>query len=99
IQIGVPKRVIVVDISKEEERNPLCLANPEVVWTSDDRRIHEEGCLSVPEFFDEVERPDRCRIRFLDRDGEPREIEADGLLATCVQHEIDHLNGTLFIDY
>ncbi len=98
IQIGVPKRVIVVDVD-EDIRDPVCLVNPEVVWTSDEKRVYEEGCLSVPEYFDDVERPDRCRVRFLDRDGEPREIEAEDLLATCIQHEIDHLNGTLFIDY
>jgi peptide deformylase len=100
IQIGVPKRVVVVDLGKDETaREPLCLANPEVTWVSEERRAHEEGCLSIPEYYEEVERPTRVRVRYLDRDGHAREIEADGLLATCLQHEIDHLNGVLFIDH
>ena len=100
VQIGVPKRVVVVDVGKDETaRAPLCLANPEIVWTSAETRVHEEGCLSIPEFYAEVERPARVRVRYLDRAGETREIEADELLATCLQHEIDHLNGVLFIDH
>ena len=100
IQIGVAKRIVVVDVSKEENvRKPMFLINPEIVWTSEEKRIYEEGCLSVPEFFDEVERPDRCKVQFLDRDGKPQELECEGLLATCIQHEIDHLDGRLFIDH
>ena len=100
IQIGVPKRVVVIDTAKEgEENRPLFLANPEIVWSSDETRVYQEGCLSIPDFLDDVERPERVRLRFLDRNGEPQEIEADGLLATALQHEVDHLNGVLFIDY
>ena len=79
--------------------DPLCLANPEILWASDERSTYQEGCLSIPEFFEDVERPARVRARYLDRDGRAQEIEADGILATCLQHEIDHLNGILFIDY
>ena len=100
IQVGVAKRIVVIDVSKDDEaRKPLFLVNPEVVWTSEEARVYEEGCLSVPEYYDEVERPERCRVRHLDRDGKEQELEADGLLAVCVQHEIDHLNGRLFIDH
>src|SRR3712207_6579345 len=100
IQIGVPKRVITIDVSKsEEERRPLVLLNPEITWASEEQRLNEEGCLSIPEYYAEVERPDRVRFRYMNLDGETVEQEADGLLATCVQHEIDHLNGVLFIDY
>ena len=100
IQIGVPKRVITIDVSKsEEERRPLVLLNPEITWASEEQRVYEEGCLSIPEYYAEVERPDRVRFRYLNLDGETVEQEADGLLATCVQHEIDHLNGVLFTDY
>ena len=100
IQIGVPRRLVVMDVAKEEEPPaPMFLINPEVVWASEEKRSHEEGCLSIPEVYEEVERPDRVRVRFLDRDGNPQEIEADGLLATCLQHEIDHTNGILFIDH
>lgn len=99
-QIGVSRRIIVADVSKSEtERQPLSLVNPELVWTSDETSVYEEGCLSIPEFYEEVERPAQCRVRFLDRDGQTQEMDCDGLLATCIQHEIDHLNGVLFIDH
>jgi peptide deformylase len=100
IQIGVPKRVVTMDVSKTEgERHPMVLINPEILWTSEEKRSYEEGCLSIPEYYEEVERPDRVRFRYQNLQGEIVEQEADGLLATCVQHEIDHLNGVLFIDY
>jgi peptide deformylase len=100
IQIGVPKRVITMDVSKSEtERQPLVLVNPEILWLSDEKRVYEEGCLSIPEYYEEVERPDRVRFRYTNLAGETVEQEADGLMATCVQHEIDHLNGVLFIDH
>ncbi|KAA5605288.1 peptide deformylase [Roseospira marina] len=99
-QIGVLKRVIVVDVAREgNPPAPMRLANPEVVWESEDTNVHEEGCLSLPEMYDNVVRPARVRVRYLDRDNVTQEIEADGLLATCIQHEIDHLNGTLFVDH
>ncbi|HUC60764.1 MAG TPA: peptide deformylase [Alphaproteobacteria bacterium] len=99
-QVGVTKRVLVLDVAREGETPaPLCLANPEILWTSDERGSFEEGCLSLPDQYAPVERPVRCRVRFLDRDDELREIEAEGLLATCIQHEIDHLEGTLFVDH
>ena len=99
IQVGVPKRVIVMDLSEEEEEpKPLYFVNPEITWTSDEAGVYNEGCLSVPEYYADVERPLKCRVKFLDYDGKPREIEADGLLATCIQHEMDHLEGVLFID-
>jgi peptide deformylase len=100
IQIGVPKRIVTMDVSKSEtERNPLVLINPEVIWASDETRAYEEGCLSIPEYYEEVERPERVRFRYMTLDGETVEADADGLMATCVQHEIDHLNGVLFIDH
>jgi peptide deformylase len=100
IQIGVPKRIVVIDTAKDgEEKRPLFLANPEIVWSSEEKRVYQEGCLSIPDFMDDVERPERVRARFLDHNGETQEIDADGLLATVLQHEIDHLNGVLFIDY
>jgi peptide deformylase len=100
IQIGVAKRVITMDVSKDEkERQPLVLVNPQVVWASDEKRVYEEGCLSIPEYYEEVERPDRVRFRYTTLDGETVEQDAAGLMATCVQHEIDHLNGVLFIDH
>ena len=100
IQIGIPKRVVTIDTNKEEEaRNPTVFVNPEIVWASEEVRVYDEGCLSIPEFYGEVERPDRVRVRYLDLDGRTVETEADGLLATCIQHEIDHLNGVLFIDH
>ena len=100
VQIGVPKRIVTIDTSKSEtERKPLVLINPEVVWASEVKRVYEEGCLSIPEYYEEVERPDRVRFRYTNLDGNMVEQEADGLFATCVQHEIDHLNGVLFIDH
>jgi peptide deformylase len=100
IQIGVPQRVVTIDLAKQDEpKRPLVFINPEITWTSDERGIYEEGCLSIPEYYEEVERPASVRVRFMDLDGAPQEIEADGLLATCLQHEIDHLNGVLFIDH
>ncbi len=100
-QIGALVRVIVMDCAKgdEEEPAPIAMVNPEVVWESDDLNVHEEGCLSIPEEYNDVERPAQVRVAYLDADGAAREIACDGLLATCVQHEIDHLNGRLFIDY
>lgn len=98
-QVGVSLRVIVVDVSPEGERNPLRMANPDIIWASDDLRPYEEGCLSLPEQYDEVERPARITVRYLDHQNEVRELEADGLLATCIQHEIDHLDGRLFVDH
>jgi len=99
-QVGVLDRVIVVDVhEKGEPQNPIRLANPEIVWSSDEKAVCEEGCLSVPEQYADVTRPQRIRVRYLDEKNQPQEIEADGMLATCIQHEIDHLNGVLFVDY
>ena len=100
IQIGVAKRVVTIDTSKDEDaRRPQIFLDPEIVWSSEEKRVYDEGCLSIPDYNGEVERPDRVRVRFRGLDGNSQEIEADGLLATCIQHEIDHLNGTLFIDH
>ncbi|WP_186387393.1 peptide deformylase [Stappia sp. TSB10P1A] len=100
IQIGVPKRMLVLDVAREGETPaPLVVINPEIVWESEEHSVYQEGCLSIPEYYEDVERPQRIGLRFLDREGAAREIEADGLLATCLQHEIDHLNGVLFIDH
>jgi peptide deformylase len=100
IQIGVPVRMVTMDVSKtEDERLPMVLINPEIVWASEEKRVYEEGCLSIPEYYEEVERPDRVRFRYTNLQGEIIEQDAEGLMATCVQHEIDHLNGVLFIDY
>jgi peptide deformylase len=100
IQIGVPVRMVTMDVSKsDDERQPMVLINPEILWASEEKRVYEEGCLSIPEYYEEVERPDRVRFRYMNLQGETVEQDADGLLATCVQHEIDHLNGVLFIDY
>jgi peptide deformylase len=100
IQIGVPKRVIVMDLAKKDEpKAPQVFINPQVLSVSDERSAYEEGCLSIPEFYEEVERPSRVRVRFLDSAGAVQELEASDLLATCLQHEIDHLNGVLFIDH
>ncbi len=102
IQIAEQKRVIVLDVAKREdekaEPQPYCLANPEIIWTSEEISTYQEGCLSIPDIYEDVERPARVRARYLDRDGGIREMEAEGILATCLQHEIDHLNGVLFID-
>ncbi|MBW9051949.1 peptide deformylase [Rhizobium mesosinicum] len=100
IQIGVPRRMLVIDLSKEgEEKQPLVFINPEIVSSSDDRSVYEEGCLSIPDYYAEVERPAKVTVKYLDREGKEQSVEADGLLATCLQHEIDHLNGVLFIDH
>jgi peptide deformylase len=100
IQIGVPKRLVTMDVSKgEDERRPMVLVNPEVTWASEEKHIYEEGCLSIPDYYEEVERPARVKFRYTTLDGETVEQEAEGLMATCVQHEIDHLNGVLFIDH
>lgn len=100
IQIGEPRRIITIDPARKgEERRPMVFINPKVTWTSEERRVHEEGCLSIPEYYAEVERPDRVRVSFLDRDGRQHEEEFSGVLSTCLQHEIDHLDGGLFIDY
>jgi peptide deformylase len=100
VQIGVPKRIVTMDLSKKEgETNPRVFINPEIVWSSDDKSIYEEGCLSIPEVHEDVQRPARVKVKFLDLDGERHEEEAHGLYATCIQHEIDHLNGVLFIDH
>ncbi len=113
VQVGVPRRLITVDIAPREgdepeegeepppppEPDPMFLINPEILWRSDEVKTYEEGCLSIPEYFADVERPAAVRVAYLDRDGEAREIEADGVLAVVLQHEIDHLDGTLFIDH
>jgi len=99
IQIGVPKRVIVIDLSKDEKKTPLYFVNPEIILKSNNNATYEEGCLSVPGQFVEVDRPDRCHVHYLDYNGQQKQLKAEGLLATCIQHEIDHLEGILFIDY
>lgn len=100
IQVGVPLRAVTVDVSKREDKQePMALLNPEITWRSDELREMEEGCLSIPEYYEVVERPDRVRVKYRDLDFKEHEIEADGILATCLQHEIDHLNGVLFIDH
>ena len=100
VQIGILKRLIVIDISKgEEKKNPLFLINPKIKYKSEKTSIYEEGCLSLPGHFAEIERPAECQINFLDYNGKKKEISAKGLLSTCIQHELDHLNGILFIDY
>ena len=100
IQIGEPHRVITIDLAKKDEsKTPQVFINPEIVTKSDEKKVHEEGCLSIPEYYEEVERPSAVAVKYLDRDGKKREVEATGLLATCIQHEIDHLNGVLFIDH
>jgi peptide deformylase len=99
-QVGIAKRVLVVDVAREgEPPAPLRMANPEVTWTSEETISMEEGCLSLPDEYASVQRPARCRVRYLDHENEPREIAADGLLAACIQHEIDHLEGVLFVDH
>ncbi len=100
IQIGILKRVVVIDISKEEEKkSPLFLVNPEITYRSEKTSVYEEGCLSLPGQYAEIERPAECRLKYIDYDGKPKDLKAEGLLATCIQHEVDHLNGILFIDY
>ena len=100
IQVGEPVRVLVMDLAGEdEEPNPQFFVNPEIINPSDETSVYAEGCLSVPEFYEDVERPARCRVRFLGYDGQPQELDAEGLFATCLQHEMDHLEGVLFIDH
>jgi len=97
IQVAIPLRIVVVDVS-DDKSQPLCLINPEILSASGEETM-EEGCLSVPGFYEGVTRPERVRVRALDREGQPFELDADGLLAVCIQHEIDHLDGKLFVDY
>jgi peptide deformylase len=103
VQVGLPRRMVTIDVAKREDENadpnPLFLINPEVLWRSEERAVHEEGCLSIPEYYAEVERPASVRVRYLDRDGRLQEIEAASILAVCLQHEIDHLDGVLFVDH
>ena len=100
IQIGIPKRIIVLDISyKEGKKNPMYFVNPEIIEKSNKNSTYEEGCLSVPGQFAEIDRPDKCHIKYLDYFGQHKEMKAEGMLATCIQHEMDHLEGILFIDY
>ena len=100
IQVAEALRMLVVDLAKKDEpANPMFFINPEIVWSADDRSVYEEGCLSIPDYYEEVERPASVRARFIDRDGKRQEILAEGLLATVLQHEIDHLDGVLFIDH
>jgi len=100
IQIGEPVRMLVIDLAKEDETPaPHVFINPEILSSADTRSVYEEGCLSIPDYYAEVERPATVRVKYLDRDGKLQETEAEGLMATCLQHEIDHLNGVLFIDH
>ena len=100
VQVGILKRIIVIDISKgENEKNPLFLVNPKIKFRSEKTSTYEEGCLSLPGQFAEIERPAECSLDYIDYKGNQRELKAEGLLATCIQHELDHLNGVLFIDY
>ncbi len=100
IQIGVAQRMLVVDLAKDgETKKPLFIANPEIIWASDEINDYEEGCLSIPDFYEMVDRPKEIKLRFLNRQGEATELHATGLTATVLQHEIDHLNGVLFIDH
>ena len=99
-QVGVTKRVIVVDISpKDGPREPMRMANPEIVWQAEERVIYEEGCLSLPEQYADVERPAKVRVRYINEENAPCEVDVDGLLATCIQHEMDHLDGIIFVDH
>ena len=100
VQIGILKRLVVIDISRDEEKkNPIFLINPEIINQSKQTSVYEEGCLSLPGQFAEIERPAECTLKYIDYNGKEKELKADGLLATCIQHEVDHLNGILFIDY
>ena len=100
IQIAQPLRLITMDLSKKEgEKDPRVFINPEILSSSEEMSVYEEGCLSIPEYYEEVKRPAQVRVRFMDLDGKIHEEDADGLYATCIQHEIDHLNGVLFVDY
>lgn len=100
IQIGIPLQMVVIDLAKDDEpKAPTIFINPQVVASSDERSVYEEGCLSIPDYYAEVERPATVTVKYIDDQGKSQEVAADGLLATCLQHEIDHLNGVLFIDY
>ena len=100
IQVGEARRMLVIDVAREgEEKTPVVFINPEILKVSDDIATYEEGCLSIPDYYAEVERPAALTVRYVGRDGKQQTVEADGLLATCLQHEIDHLNGVLFIDH
>jgi peptide deformylase len=100
IQVGVPSRVVVMDLSKRDTTaEPKVFINPEITWSSDEKSPYEEGCLSIPEIHEDVERPARVKVKYLDLDGNPHQEDAEGLFATCIQHEVDHLNGVLFIDH
>ena len=100
IQVGEPIRAVVVDLAKKEETPaPASFINPEIIWSSEERSVYEEGCLSIPDYYEDVERPASVRVRFLNRDGKIEELLADGILSTVLQHEIDHLDGKLFIDH
>ena len=100
IQIGVPKRIIVIDISRDiNKKEPMCFVNPVIKNKNSEKAIYEEGCLSVPDQFAEIERPNKCEVQYLDYEGQKQLLKAEGLLATCIQHEMDHLEGILFIDY
>ena len=103
VQVSMPRRVIVMDITRDDEegveKNPICMVNPEILWRGGEMRLHEEGCLSIPDVFAEIERPNECRVRYIDRAGSDKEMVCEGMLSTVVQHEIDHLNGKLFIDF
>tara|TARA_A100001011_G_C14057733_1_gene734765 strand:+ start:12 stop:533 length:522 start_codon:yes stop_codon:yes gene_type:complete len=100
VQVGILKRLIVIDISKgEEKKKPLFLINPKIIHQSKKTSVYEEGCLSIPGLFAEIERPAECTLKYIDYHGKEKELKAEGLLATCIQHEVDHLNGVLFIDY
>ena len=99
-QVGVTQRIIVLDVAREDEKPaPIRMANPELVWVSDEDVTYNEGCLSLPEHYADVARPKAIRVRYLDHQNEIRELEAEGLLATCIQHEMDHLDGVLFVDH
>src|SRR5262245_37179073 len=100
IQIGEPVRLVTMDLAKkDDEKAPQVFINPEITWSSDETNVHEEGCLSIPEYYEEVERPAEVKVKYMDLDGKQHEVHATGLFATCIQHEIDHLNGVLFIDH
>lgn len=100
IQVGVPKRAIVMDISRQDDQPlPRFFINPEILWKSEELAVYSEGCLSLPEYYAEIERPGACHVRYLDYDGAEQILEAEGLLATCLQHEMDHLEGVLFVDH
>ena len=100
IQVGMPKRVVTMDLAKKDDpKQPQVFVNPEILWSSEEKATYEEGCLSIPEYYDEVLRPAKVRVRYLNYRGEPVEEDAEGLYAVCIQHELDHLDGVLFIDH